>query len=282
MTTAFYIITRCPDRATKRLADSLVGQVDVVGVAYDEPSDDMPERARAVQLDTPACVATGFVGTNWPMQAKTAISWDMAMLEAFRGGYDHVWFCEDDVAFCGHDTAARMIAATRDDDTDFLCVEFNRAQEGDAWPNWRFGHPDHHKKAWAFMPLCRMSRALLEEIDATARRDGTLTFMEVMVASLAVDAGLKTGLIGPAGNRFFRYRPFVDWFDIGFADVNGLIVHPVKDPTLRERLMFGAPLGWRERALSLIASIPFRMRRRLQGYAENFRKGYAEWRASRG
>jgi len=62
-----------------------------------------------------------------------------------------------------------------------------------AWPGWGAGFhffPASLQLAAAFVPFCRLSPALLRAVAAFAARHRTLTFLEVLLPSLAREAGL--------------------------------------------------------------------------------------------
>jgi hypothetical protein len=117
--------------------------------------------------------------------------------------FDHAWIMEYDVAFTGH--WGRFFAAFADSQADLLaaCV---RVREEDphwvCWPSLQGGQVPPEAAAGALLPLWRVSRRLVREID-DAYQAGFNGHLEASWASLAHARGMVLEDFGGEG-RFVR------------------------------------------------------------------------------
>jgi hypothetical protein len=164
--------------------------------------------------DAAAAAAAGFSHVSGPSAwPRVVAGLDKALFHAATAGgaAAHVWLVEDDVVW---QSPADLVAFLRANDGtagDLLATPLARTvAERPAWPNWRFGREfgfAEAELAGQFLPVCRVSRALLAAVTAAARDKGRLAFLEVLLPSLARRAGLSFGALAQPARAALRFRP---------------------------------------------------------------------------
>jgi hypothetical protein len=125
---------------------------------------------------------------------------DLIPLHALRGmEFDHAWIIEYDVAFTGE--WGRFFAAFADSPADLLATSV-RLREHDphwvCWPSLQGGGVPAEAAASAFLPLFRVSRRLVREMDA-AYEAGFGGHLEATWATLAHARGMVLEDFGGEG-----------------------------------------------------------------------------------
>ena len=146
------------------------------------------------QVSHEDCINNGFNGINFLFRDPTGWEKSLFYFTHVKKDYDRVWFFEEDVFF--YDEKA-LLTIDEAYGGDLLTAPYKKSldgktdEDGDEWL-W-------HKISAAFDPpyyhgmVCanRMSRALLEAIDAYARDNKTLFFLEALFPSICHTKGLK-------------------------------------------------------------------------------------------
>lgn len=152
------------------------------------------EKIRYAQVSHEACMENGFNGINFLFRDPTGWEKSLYHFTHMVKDYDRVWFFEEDVFFYDERLLLTIDEAYGG---DLLTAPYKKSldgktdEDGDEWL-W-------HKIKAAFDPpyyhgmVCanRMSKALLEAIDAYARENKTLFFLEALFPSLCHMKGLK-------------------------------------------------------------------------------------------
>jgi len=174
------------------------------------------------------CIQNGFQNSshmeNSSLNFGRVIAWDKALylFSKIETGYDHVWFLEDDVFFCGETTVANLDQEYPD--ADILCPNKNpEPKEGEwawFWPAIHIPFPGPYFHSM----ICsvRLSRALLSHINTYVQRYGTLFFIEAMFPTMASHHGLQYTICDKLKSYWRK-----EWAEDEINNTD--ICHPVKD-----------------------------------------------------
>jgi len=164
--------------------------IDDNTVDYVSPND----KIRYAQVSHEACMNNGFSGINFLFRDPTAWEKSLYYFTHVMKDYDRVWFLEEDIFFYEEKTLLDIDTAYGG---DLLTAPYKKSVDGKAdeggeeWPMWQkisvaFDPPYYHGMVCA----SRMSKALLEGIDAYAKENKTLFFLEALFPSICHTKGL--------------------------------------------------------------------------------------------
>lgn len=136
--------------------------------------------------------------------------------------YDYYWFIEYDVDFNGNWEELLNIK----NNSDLICTHIIDHTENDKWIWWKdFKTPlKNIKKIRAFLPIYRISRNMLEEIEWVLSKEGWGGHMEALIPAIIHAKGGKINEIWwnskytlPQNtNKFYNSYPV--WFEIWFGE----------------------------------------------------------------
>jgi hypothetical protein len=235
MTTAFLILAGYPSPATLAFADELARIIPNVIVVSDADCKTLPGRAELVHVPDSTARAAGYFNSS-PLIAKTPIAWDKALLLMRRRNFDFAWLCEDDVFFVEAATASGLVTEYANSAADLICQHVFDQSEWPGWVHWISAQPFAPGcRAGAFLPLCRVSRALSLAVEQHIKRNGSLSFIESMLPSLVREKGLVAEEAGILAIPDFRYRPEIRFWEIveRCALHEATIFHPVKSDRVK-------------------------------------------------
>ena len=194
---------------------------------------DQPDEAKAgsiveLLVDEEVCVAAGYRNATSVFH-KPVIAWDKALYAA-DGRFQQCWFIEDDVLFADARALARLIDRYAADPNALLCASYAEPDSDPDWPHWATAEAFFPRivTAHAFVPLCRLSAAVLAAVGEIARVNGRLCYIETMFASIRKSLHLPVGVYD-ASVASIRFQPYFTLdearalFDSGVA-----AVHPFK------------------------------------------------------
>jgi hypothetical protein len=258
------ILTAMPLPATLGFADTLAATSDyeVIIISDNMPSK-FPSIAKCVHIDDAIAREAGFFNSS-PIIAKTPIAWDKAIYYLLRDkkDSDYIWIMEDDVLFTNTHVCIDLIQKYASDVSDLIVRNFFLRDQHPHWPHWGFAAPfryDH--QAGAFLPLCRISRRMVELVRDFVQENGSLIFVEVMFPSLAVSYNLKIRIMNFISERRFHAGPEfrkLELLQLWRDDLENGIFHPVKSDSLRS-MSCVRPSEWQLQFSKLVG--PFLTRR---------------------
>ena len=172
-------------------------QYDVFLIIDDNSRDYVSsnEKIKYVQVSHEACVNTGFSGINFLFRDPTGWEKSLYHFTHMVKDYDRVWLLEEDVFFYDENTLVTIDKAY--ESSDLLTAPYKKSlngitdEDGDEWL-WEkvtvaFDPPYYHSMVCA----SRLSKALLEAIDAYAKENNSLFFLEALFPTLCYTKGLK-------------------------------------------------------------------------------------------
>jgi hypothetical protein len=239
MRTPFLILSGAPTPSILAFADALARiQSQEVAIVSDTRFERDSGAARIIHIEDAEARDQGFVNSS-PLIRKTPIAWDKAIyiLAKARIAFDHAWIMEDDVLFAKPELASELIGKYRTSDADLIVTNFFRRSEHPDWHHWWAAElfpPDY--RAGGFLPLCRVSRRMIEAVSDFAASNGSLHFIETMFPSLAVGRRLSVEIMDFVSERRFRFAPSMRRWEVLYMLGHKLgtgILHPVKSEELR-------------------------------------------------
>jgi hypothetical protein len=237
--TLLLILTRLPQPSTLHLADELakISQNEVIIISDNKPQE-LPSVAKCVYIDDAAAREHGFVNSN-PTIPKTPTAWDKAIyyLAIDRRQFEYVWIVEDDVFFTGPNICINLMEKYAGDTADLIVRNFFLREQHPRWPHWHFAeHFQGRHQAGAFLPLCRLSRRMIELAGDFVRKRESLDFIEVMFPSLAMSNMLRVRIMNFISERRFHAGPEfrkLELLQLWGDNLENGIFHPVKREQLR-------------------------------------------------
>lgn len=153
-------------------------------------------------------------GTQW---ATMRGSPDLALLHFFRAqpDYDHYWFVEYDVRYTG--IWEDFFSAFDDSPADLLACHLSPYRASKTWVHWKTFAPasepvPEEQRVMGFLVVCRLSRRLLQRIDALCQA-GWTGHPEALWPTAAKSAGYPIEEIG--GETIFtppaRRKKYYGW-----------------------------------------------------------------------
>jgi hypothetical protein len=164
-------------------------------------------------------------------------AWDKALYHLHKVDlkYDFAWICEDDVYFRSAPVFGSILSEYQGSEADLICRQIATQQQHPNWIHWpvngRFFRPEHVQRG--FVPFCRLSRTLLQEISQFANRHKQLTYIEVLFASLC-KARCLNAVEFDEKLRLIMYRPVRTLVEANqiFSNISEVqAIHPVKEIT---------------------------------------------------
>lgn len=195
------------------------------------------EKITYAQVSHDDCMNNGFSGINFLFRDPTGWEKSLYYFTHVKKDYDRVWFLEEDVFF---NSEKVLLDIDRAYGGDLLTAPYKKSldgktdEDGDEWL-W-------HKITVAFNPpyyhgmVCasRMSKALLEAIDAYAKENKSLFFLEALFPSICHTKGLVHDTPPQMHTVLWKMD-----YDIA-AFTKDKMYHPVKDldkhDVIRKRL----------------------------------------------
>jgi hypothetical protein len=250
--------------STLGFADSLakIGRNETVIIPDNEPSR-YPSIANCVYIDDARARKNGFFNSS-PLIPKTPIAWDKAIfyLTTDYTIFDYVWIMEDDVFFTNPRVCIQLLEKYRSDTSDLIVRNFFLRDQHPNWPHWHFAAQFRYEhQAGGFLPLCRLSRRMIQLTSDFVREHGSLAFVEVLFPSLAVSHQLKVKIMSFLSERRFHAGPEfrrLELLQLWRDDLENGIFHPVKSDRLRSMGYLG-PSRWQLYFCKLVG--PFLTRR---------------------
>lgn len=238
----FLIVTRKPSQSILTFADEL-SQVLThdVYIISDNPLSDYPRSAKAIYIDDDEARNEGF--SNSSLITDKPIAWDKALylLAKNKIDFNYVWIMEDDVLFSSPDLARALVTRYEHSDADLISATFFRRAESLDWAHWyRAEHFDQQHQAFGFLPLCRLSKRMINSVQSFSQEHGSLAFIEVLFPSLALRDHLSVETLDFLDESRFRFGPpFQRWelLQRMGLDLRTGIFHPVKNEALRHLAM---------------------------------------------
>lgn len=231
--TAILFLCRRPSAHLRQLARQVRAMRPALAVVtVSDQSEGLLEEPAAREIFVPdeECLDAGYRWVNH-LARKQITPWDRALFHAVAAQYRNCWFIEDDVLFSDAAALIRLVEHFADDDSDVVCAEFADKIGDPDWPHW-YTSPEFFPDvvaARAFVPLCRLSRQMLEAIDGIAATNGKLCFIETMVGSVAKAFHMRIEAIDPR-MAAVRYRPAFTRVEAQALFAQGLLaVHPCRE-----------------------------------------------------
>lgn len=187
----------------------------------------------------------GCQGGACPRGKRRCIYW------CHRRRANFCWLVEDDVAWDSPATLSGVVTAFERDTSGLVGHRMANRTTNPAWNHWNacrdaLPFSASEPSIGAFLPLSRVSLALLDSLDTFAAEHGRLCYLEVLLPALANAAGLGVSYMnkgdGPLPRRrrggeawgptrlSFRFRP--PYSTAEFAAMQGpRVIHPVKSPS---------------------------------------------------
>mmetsp|Transcript_6697 Transcript_6697/g.14594 ORF Transcript_6697/g.14594 Transcript_6697/m.14594 type:complete len:743 (-) Transcript_6697:115-2343(-) len=156
----------------------------------------------------------------------------------------YMWVMEDDIEFRNSSDVLALMQTHAADDSDLLVIDFFPKTSRPSWPYFRLLHmPQYFPMKWhdrfsdagrdpghwhgALLPLLRVSRRMVEAVWALQQETGSLTYVELLLPSLALQQGLTVRKIQAQFSANIRYRPC--WTATEMNKTNdGVFFHPAK------------------------------------------------------
>jgi len=238
ITCEFISRSATPSHRVFILADD--SSADLTGMALRYPA------IQFIQVSDSACQAAGFVNANtWGIK-KTPTAWDKAFYyfgHACPDQFEHVWMVEEDVFVPRPDAFSHIDAQY--ESTDLLTASHVCRTAHSEWAYWNLGDGKTADDSALFSSMvcaCRLSRKMLSVIRSYAEAHRTLFYIEIMVNTLAVNAGcsvqtpveLATIQPKPAPGKRFRHfskaTQTFEWISSALPDkiATTHLYHPVK------------------------------------------------------
>jgi hypothetical protein len=218
--------------ATPALCARLDALVDAGLDAYIVVDDgDLAAHPRAVTVDTDTLLALGIVRLTQATTAREVTAWERGIAyAALCTDWERVWLMEDDV----HITSAPAFAAVLQEQPPSVDLVGQAIAPSPAhdrvWPHWL------HRTALPFEPealcscflvVCRLSRRLLDALVAFAGARGQLSFLELLIPTLARAHGMSHAPFTSPQRVLLRYQPPLT--DAEMQAATGVVAfHPVK------------------------------------------------------
>jgi len=145
-----------------------------------------------LQVDNERCKKAGYWDSSYIIK-KEVIAWDKALYYfcSVDTSYTNVWFSEDDVYLSS--MALIQTIDTFDSTSDLLCKEknINHSGETTSWMHW-IKAKEHFDPPWtgSLQCICRMSRRMMQAIDAFVKENQRLNFIEILFTTIAEKNGL--------------------------------------------------------------------------------------------
>lgn len=174
--------------------------------------------------------AAGWTDLNTATVGKDITAWERATFWAHKQCYDYTWFIEDDVFWTRTDHLVNLLKSYNRSNADLVAQSIAmRPEDAPHWPHWRQSLFKQHEQCATFNPLCRLSRALLQEIANLAQEHRRLCFLEVLFASACKSARLRYATLA-SERLLLRYRPSFSTAELDVLRKNSYvrIFHPVK------------------------------------------------------
>jgi hypothetical protein len=182
------------------------------------------------QIKDDICEKAGYKNSSTAMQHKPSIAWDKAfyyfITQYPKEKIKHIWFVEDDVYFYNEEILINLDNSHYS--ADLLCknvTKYNKPKNKWQWGNVHieYGQPLYS----SMICVCRLSLALLNQIENYVNTHKTLCFIEALISTLC----FKNKLIFKTNERFNN----IVWrknYSINETNKTHLF-HPVKDCNLQ-------------------------------------------------
>jgi hypothetical protein len=200
-------------------------------IISDEPTERAQNRVPEIFVPDVECFDSGFHGSNY-MFDRAVTGWDRALYFAEKTSYKRMWFVEDDVCFRDIRAFAILINKYLVEDSDLLSCNLKRYSEQKDWPHWHTadGYFPRGGVSKSFVPLCRLSRIVVERVGEIAKTHKKLCFIETMFSSICTSLRLRVTL-------FDENEAMIEWRPISISPQevielfqrNFLVVHPYKE-----------------------------------------------------
>ena len=159
-----------------------------------EYSDTYPN-IHFIQIDNIECYKYGFTYSSSATLLPDILAWDKGLFffSHICKTYENIWFIEDDIFLFSENVLTEL-------DTEFpnydLLSKNHNVKNDDTVLDWHWKHVyGNISLPWAcsLIPICRMSKLLLEKISEYANTRGKLFFIEAMFNTIAEQNNLKIG-----------------------------------------------------------------------------------------
>lgn len=200
-------------------------------IISDEPTEGTQNSVPEVFVPDLECLAMGFHGSNYLFD-RAVTGWDRALYFAEKTSYKKMWFVEDDVCFRDINAFADLIKKYVVEDSDLLCKRIKRYPEASHWPHWHTADSYFPKEVVSkcFVPLCRLSRIVVERVGEIAKTHKKLCFIETMFSSICTSLQLRVSSFDENETMIvWRANSFSTQEAIELFQKNLLVIHPYKE-----------------------------------------------------
>jgi hypothetical protein len=233
---AFCLITTKPDDIWIEFVNTFTNVYDVYIIVDDNTFDTEKYREKYpgihfLLFKEEECKANGYWDASYLIK-KEVIAWDKALYYFARvnTAYKHVWLCEDDVFF--HNVNIISNIDKRYPETDLLCVNKleNTTGEINSWMHWVKAQ-EMFDLPWSgsLISFCRVSSRLFASIDQFIKENEKLTFLEVLLPTVADKNGLT--IEHPTELSGIDHAPKL----VEAVVDNGIVYHAIKN--IKDHLM---------------------------------------------
>ena len=201
-------------------------------IISDEPTEGTQNSVPEVFVPDLECLAMGFHGSNYLFD-RAVTGWDRALYFAEKTSYKKMWFVEDDVCFRDVNAFADLIKKYVVEDSDLLCKRIKRYPRGK--PIGLIGTRPivtFRKRSYlnVFVPLCRLSRIVVERVGEIAKTHKKLCFIETMFSSICTSLQLRVSSFDENETMIvWRANSFSTQEAIELFQRNLLVIHPYKE-----------------------------------------------------